>query len=284
MAEVNLSRLAMQKSTNPTIKQFAEMMLKDHSEADAKLKAIAKADKIAVPTAPTPEQQAVAKELGEKSGPALDSAYAAQMVKDHEKAVALFSAASDDADMTQGLRIFAARTLPTLEHHLDEAKKLNDALAQHTLRRHDVVEDDMTIRRSATPCAEIPVLLIGRTARTAALHELLARSAHPIRQVPTWRAAEQAVIGMRVAVLFALPPGSLIECVDRLRVRAEDLRVILALPEIDITVEEQTMLREYVHLAVLGPELDAVRASCATTPCTPRQAQPTALHDRGFLH
>ena len=131
MAEVRLSRLAMHKSTNPTIKKFAEMMLKDHSAAGAKLKSIAQADKIAVPTAPTPEQQAVAKELGEKSGPAFDSAYAAQMVKDHEKAVALFSAASDDADMTQNLRSFAAKTLPTLEHHLDEAKKLNDALAQH---------------------------------------------------------------------------------------------------------------------------------------------------------
>ena len=131
MAEVTLSRLAMEKTTNPTIKKFAEMMLKDHSEAGAKLKAVAEADKIAVPTAPTPEQQAVAKELGEKSGPAFDAAYAAQMVKDHEKAVALFGAASDDADMTQNLRIFAAKTLPTLEHHLDEAKKLNDALAQH---------------------------------------------------------------------------------------------------------------------------------------------------------
>ena len=142
----------------------------------------------------------------------------------------------------------------------------------------------MTTRRSATPCAEIPVLLIGRTARTAALQELLGRSAHPVRQVPTWRAAEQAVTGMRVAVLFALPPGSLIECVDRLRVRAPEIRVILALPEIDITVEEQTMLREYVHVAVLRPKLDAVHALVHDVLHTTPSPEPTALHDRGFLH
>jgi putative membrane protein len=128
MTEVALSRLAIQKSTSPTIKAFAHMMIKDHSEAGAKLKAIAKTDKIPVPSAPMPEQQAVAKDLSAKSGPAFDAAYAAQMVKDHEKAVTLFTAASDDADLQPNLRTFAAKTLPKLAHHLDEAKKLNDKL------------------------------------------------------------------------------------------------------------------------------------------------------------
>jgi hypothetical protein len=142
---------------------------------------------------------------------------------------------------------------------------------------------ELAPRRHAMSCAEIPVLLVGRTSRTAAVHELLTRSAHPVRQVPTWRAAEQAVTGMRVAVLFSLPSGSLIACLDRL-VRAPGLRVILALPEIDISVEEQTMLREYVHVYVLGLDFESMHALVHDVLHATPNPEPTGLHDRGFLH
>jgi putative membrane protein len=129
MAEVALSRLALQKSSSADVKQFAQMMIKDHSRAGSTLKTIASQDGVRLPTAPTPEQQAVAKELRGKSGGAFDTAYAAQMVKDHQKAVELFKQASDDAQLDKNLRTFAEKTLPTLQHHLQEAQKLNDAVA-----------------------------------------------------------------------------------------------------------------------------------------------------------
>lgn len=56
-----------------------------------------------------------------------DKAYANNQVKAHEDTVALFkkeAASSDNAE----LKAFAQQTLPTLEHHLDMAKKLQ---AQH---------------------------------------------------------------------------------------------------------------------------------------------------------
>ena len=56
------------------------------------------------------------------------------------------------------------------------------------------------------------------------------------------------------------------------------------IPEIDITVEEQTMLREFVHVAVLGPKLDAVHALVHDVLYATPSPEPTALHDRGFLH
>ncbi len=132
LAEIQLGRLAAQKSSNAAVKQFAAMMVKDHTAAAAKLKAVAHDDKIALPKAPTPEQRAVGEKLAGKSGGDFDTAYAAQMVKDHERAVALFQEASESPDLDPNLRTFAAKTLPTLEHHLAEAKKLNDIVAHGT--------------------------------------------------------------------------------------------------------------------------------------------------------
>lgn len=50
-----------------------------------------------------------------------------KMVKDHEDAVDLFTKAakkSDDAEV----QAFAAKTLPKLQHHLDQAKAIKRAL------------------------------------------------------------------------------------------------------------------------------------------------------------
>jgi putative membrane protein len=55
-----------------------------------------------------------------------DKTYAKQQVDAHQEAVDLFkkyAAKGDDQDVKQ----FAERTLPTIEHHLDEAKKLPTA-------------------------------------------------------------------------------------------------------------------------------------------------------------
>jgi len=113
--------------------------------------------------------------------------------------------------------------------------------------------------RFKASCGEIPVLLVGRSTAASALRTLLERFAHPVRQVPTWRTAEQAVPGMRVAILFSLP-DDLIGCTDRLRAHARELRVVLALSRADSEIEDLVMLREYLHLTVLGPNLESVHA------------------------
>jgi putative membrane protein len=130
MAEVQLGKLAVKKSQNPQVKQFAQMMIKDHTNADNQLKSLAKKQNVSLPTAPGPEEQAAAKALQDKSGGAFDSAYAQQMVQDHQKAVDLFQQASQDNSLDPSLRTFAQKTLPKLQHHLEQAKKLNDAMAQ----------------------------------------------------------------------------------------------------------------------------------------------------------
>ncbi len=128
-AEVALGKLAMQKSTNPAVKRFAKQMVADHTKANTKLQAIAKREKLSVPANLTADQKAAADKLRSQSGAAFDRAYATQMVDDHEKVANLLRNAADDKNLDGQLREFARTTLPTVEHHLAEAKSLNDHVA-----------------------------------------------------------------------------------------------------------------------------------------------------------
>lgn len=123
MAEVDAGKLAQQKATSPRVKGFADMMVKDHTKAGDELMALAKKKNIVCPTGPTKEQQDKAADLAKKSGKDFDKAYVDAMVDGHEKAVKLFTDASQnckDAD----LKAFATNTLPTLKMHLDSIKAI----------------------------------------------------------------------------------------------------------------------------------------------------------------
>ncbi|MBV8145306.1 MAG: DUF4142 domain-containing protein, partial [Gammaproteobacteria bacterium] len=49
MSEVDMGKLAAQKSTDPKVKSFAQMMVKDHSAANHKLQSLASSKQIALP-------------------------------------------------------------------------------------------------------------------------------------------------------------------------------------------------------------------------------------------
>jgi putative membrane protein len=122
MMEVALGKLAMSKSSNNDVKQFAQKMVQDHSETDQQLESLAKSKGLTVPTKLDARHEAMVKALSAKSGAAFDSAYAAHMVKGHTKAVTLFEAASASSD--PDLAAFAKKTLPTLQEHEQLASNL----------------------------------------------------------------------------------------------------------------------------------------------------------------
>ena len=122
MTEVALAKLALSKSSNDEVKQFAQKMEQDHTQADQQLGSIARTKGITVPTQLDAKHQAMVKSLGTKSGAAFDSAYATHMAKGHAKAVALFQSATHSRD--SDIADFASKTLPTLEHHKGMADEL----------------------------------------------------------------------------------------------------------------------------------------------------------------
>ncbi len=123
-SEIDLGKLAAQKSTAVDIRAFAQKMIEDHGKAGAELAILAKKKGLAI-AQPGEAQLATLAELQQKSGGEFDAAYAKQMLTDHDDAVSLFSAAGtlDDPD----LAAFARKALPVLTQHQQMAKHLGTA-------------------------------------------------------------------------------------------------------------------------------------------------------------
>ena len=124
MAEIELSRLALQKSNNEDIKQYAQQMINDHTAAGEKLRQLAANKNITLPQDVNSKQRNAKQKLDRLSGEKFDSEFVKQMVKDHEAAVRLFERQSErgeDADT----KAFAAETLPTLRSHLEMARSMS---------------------------------------------------------------------------------------------------------------------------------------------------------------
>ncbi len=85
MAEVQLGQLALQKSNNADVKQFAQRMVDDHTKLGDQLKPIAEQMNVKIPTGPSAKDKATMVKLQALNGDAFDQAYIKDMVKDHEK-------------------------------------------------------------------------------------------------------------------------------------------------------------------------------------------------------
>jgi putative membrane protein len=130
MTEVELGKLAMDKSNNPAVKQFAQKMVQDHGAANAELSRIAKKKSLKVPAGLDEEHQGMVKKLAAKSGAAFDADYAKDMAMDHTQAVSLFQSEAKSSDPE--LATFAKKTLPTLQEHKRLADSLNASVATPT--------------------------------------------------------------------------------------------------------------------------------------------------------
>ena len=127
MAEVELGKLAADKSSNDAVKKFGQRMADDHSRANDELAALAKSKNVTLPTEIGPEEKALRDRLMKLSGPAFDQAYMKAMVSDHVKDIAEFRTESRSGKDPE-VKAWAARTLPTLEEHLKLARDANGAV------------------------------------------------------------------------------------------------------------------------------------------------------------
>lgn len=127
LMEVELGKLALQKTSSPAIKDFAGMMVKDHSAANAELAALAKSKHIVLPQKLDDEGNQLRSELSAKSGRDFDQAYADAMVKDHEQDTTAFVRGIKVAKYPE-MMAFAKKTLPILKMHLAMAKKIQSTL------------------------------------------------------------------------------------------------------------------------------------------------------------
>ncbi len=125
-AEIELGQIALKNTQDAGVRKYAERMVKDHSAADKKLKAIAAKESLQLPQSLDQEHESLKMKLQSLKGADFDRAYMNAMAKGHDKAVALFESASQQTQMPGELKQFAASTLPTLEEHKEMAHSLHE--------------------------------------------------------------------------------------------------------------------------------------------------------------
>lgn len=127
MMEVQLGELAKRNALNQQVKEFGEMMVKDHTKASAELKGIANGKKLGLPITLDKDTQDRVDSMSLQSSAGFDLKFMDIMVAAHKKDVAAFEHATT-ALKDPDLKAFAVKTLPVLKMHLADAEKLNTEL------------------------------------------------------------------------------------------------------------------------------------------------------------
>jgi putative membrane protein len=122
--ETQSSKLALEKSTNTDVRDFAKMMITDHAKTTQGVKDAAKKANLTVPT-PTlnADQQQMMAALHAASGDAFDQTYLQQQLAGHQQALALMQNYAESGD-TPALQNAAKTAIPIVQKHLARLKEL----------------------------------------------------------------------------------------------------------------------------------------------------------------
>lgn len=164
MAEIEFSRLALDRATRADIKAFAQMMIADHGSAGEKLKAIVSDQPVDWPAQLDDKSRDTAGELAKEQGADFDREYLKAMVESHQNLTAKLESRLDvqslaawktaaagrtqsqalpqpDVELrdvavrpdmsehvvTMKINQWAAETYPVAQKHLDSARMLESA-------------------------------------------------------------------------------------------------------------------------------------------------------------
>ena len=129
-AEIELGQLAQSKASNDEVKSYAGMLVSDHTQANTEVTSLAQSKSVTLSSELASAQTNTKNKLDALTGAAFDRRYIDAMVSAHEKAVKAFQQQIKSTDTD--VRAFAQKTLPVLQHHLDEARRLQKTLSAAT--------------------------------------------------------------------------------------------------------------------------------------------------------
>ena len=122
MFEIESGKLAQASGKSQEVKDFAAMLVKDHTKSTADLKAAAgQSQGVTIAPKLTAKQQSDLDAL-KKAGDNFDRTFKEQQVAAHSAALALLEAQA--ANGQGALKDFAAKTAPVVEGHLEQARSL----------------------------------------------------------------------------------------------------------------------------------------------------------------
>lgn len=128
MYEKESSNLALARSQDSNVRDFAQMMITDHTKTTQTLMSAARSAGL-TPPAPqmNPMQQRMVAELRNLNGAAFDRVYLDQQTKAHEMAVTLHRNYAMDGD-NPSLRSAASAAVPIVTGHLERVRRMNDMM------------------------------------------------------------------------------------------------------------------------------------------------------------
>jgi putative membrane protein len=118
MAEVQLGRLAEQKGSNASVRDFGRMMVQQHGQANQELMQIASRMGLSPPNSLPASGQAAHDQLQQLSGASFDRQYVEQQYAGHSSQLTMFRFTADNAANPE-LRSFAQKNVPVIQQHLE---------------------------------------------------------------------------------------------------------------------------------------------------------------------
>lgn len=124
MWEIESSKALLAKSGNAEVKKFAQMMVDQHGQSTAKIKAAAATAKIEVPAPKLdPDQQKMLDDIKQADAAGIDAIYLRHQRTAHDAALALHKVYGQGGD-TESLKKAANEIVPVVETHRGELDKL----------------------------------------------------------------------------------------------------------------------------------------------------------------
>ncbi|MEI6349919.1 MAG: DUF4142 domain-containing protein [Verrucomicrobiota bacterium] len=129
-SEVQLGKIALQKSQDPKIRQIAEHLVSDHTKANQELQKLASDKGVSLTMQPNHREQRRLSRLESKSGSEFNKAFLRQNIIGHERAISLFEAVSRRAQ-DPDIKSWSGKMVPGLQDHLAMARSASpEAVAE----------------------------------------------------------------------------------------------------------------------------------------------------------
>jgi putative membrane protein len=122
MDEVEISRVAAERTSNPEVREFAQRMVSDHGAANDELAALAAAKGVSLPA-----KDNTGDKWSRRNAKSFDHDYLKKMISDHESTVKEFEKEAQDGVDAEVVG-FARKYLPKIQQHLQRAADLERAL------------------------------------------------------------------------------------------------------------------------------------------------------------
>lgn len=123
MLEAHLGQMAQDQASSQAVKDYAQMLMTDHTADYQQLGILAAKDNLTVPKGLGDEQNKMIAPFEKLKGAAFDSRYIHTMIMGHTHAIEVYKKEATDAQSAD-VKDYATATLPTLQKHLDGAKAL----------------------------------------------------------------------------------------------------------------------------------------------------------------